>query len=198
MFAVLRLRKSQEIVRSQRRLYCHTTPILPACLKLRAAAAIHPHAAPVIAPRRTLLAGRTADLADQYDSAARIRITIMAAAIVGRAAERPRSAAADGGTKTAAAPDLEVRAATAIHPYAPAVVAPRRSLLARRAAPLADHANSAARVGVAVVTASVVGRTGEALYRLGLRLVTSATAADLEIRAATAVHPHATAIVTPR
>src|SRR6185312_12207109 len=101
--------------------------------------------------------------------------------------------------KTAAStPDLKIGAATTIHPHAPAIEAPRGTLLARRAAALADHADTAARIGIAIVPPAIVRRAGKVLYRTTPWPETATAASHCKIGAATAIHPHAPAIEAPR
>ena len=139
--------------------------------KLCAAAVVHPYAVAIIAPGLIRHAGGAANLIHHSDSSANVDIAVVTPPIVRVAADgfRPEVAAfirtAIVGIvihrtfpATATARN-EFRPATAIYPYASAVIAPRRSLYTSRAADLSRQPNTTRNIDIAIVTPAIVRRT---------------------------------------
>ena len=106
--------------------------------------------------------------------------------------------------------EFKIRAATAIHPNAFIVIAPRAVLRARAATALLDETNAPARFCGAIVAPAVVGRAVKRSDGAGIpigaavRAVTAAissvamaAAYYFEIGAATAIHPDAATLLSP-
>lgn len=98
--------------------------------KFRAAPAIHPNSAPIVAPAIVEPAFGVATLPEQSDSTARIRLAVTTAAVVGRAGQHIRAGAV-------AAVAIPVAIQTAIVPPAIPAVAP--ASLIESALPLPDQ-----------------------------------------------------------
>src|SRR5262249_19147616 len=130
-------------------------------LEVRAAAMVDPDAAVVVGPIASVLTGGIAALADQLHAAAGVDGADVAPAIVGRAIDVVAVVPAVEA-RAAAAGDLKVGTATAIHPDAAADdEAPRAVEDAGSIRALADQLNAAAYIGGAEVATHVVGRTSD-------------------------------------
>ncbi len=150
---------------------------LSAQRKISPASTVYPDAALIVAPAVALLAGRPASLPHQSHPATGISLTILAVTVVGRAGNdvvdrtrrpdwRARSAGSGRITRTRSRAvsrdsDKEVSSASAIHPYASAIVAPAIALLAGRAASLIHQAYAISCISCAVVSVAIVGSTGK-------------------------------------
>src|SRR5262249_23163502 len=121
-------------------------------LELRAAAAVHPNAVGVVAPRPAIVAVGFADLPRKNDSVASVSLAIFAAALVRRAGDNTGSPVPCAISFTARAADLVFGATAPVDPNAASVVAPSAVHLARRAADLTYQPHAASGVGGAVFT----------------------------------------------
>jgi hypothetical protein len=176
--------------------------------KVRAAATVNPDAIAVPSPRLPLGARRAASLLYKLDASSCIGIAILASSIVGRAGNRLACIAAaivpawatlartPVATTTSAAARNEVRTAATVNPDSVAVPSPCLAFRARRATSLSDKLRAAARVSVAVVALSIVGRAGNRLAYTDPAHVTAS--ARNKVGAAATVNPDSVAIPSPR
>jgi len=162
--------------------------------KIGAAAAIHPNAPAIRAPGTPLDAFRTAALLYEPHAAVAARVTNMAMHVIGGAIDADGVRLIVPVAVVVAAANFKVGAAAAVHPDAAVVVAPGRAIETIGIAALADQPHAVAGVGIAVMHPHIVrGACG------GLRRsrAVPVRAAELEVRAAPAIHPNAAAVVPP-
>ena len=148
------IRGTSDCAAAYRRTVIPTTLTAAANREIRAAPAVHPNAALIVAPAVTLCAGRTTALIQQRHAAARVGIAIMPPSVVRGAGDgASASAVIPAGTT---APNDKVGTAATIYPNASLIVAPGRALRAGRTAALPDHLHAAARIDGTVIPAAVV------------------------------------------
>ena len=158
--------------------------------KLRPASMVHPDAAPVKAPRDSLLASRIAVLPNQVHIATRVRLAVVPPAIIRRAAHN-RFAAAIFPRPLELHP--EVSPASMIHPDSAFVISPRIPLHASRAAGLLFQRHARSRIRRAIAPPAVIRRAGNLPPAVGI-----GRAPHRKLRPATVVHPDPPVVVTPR
>src|SRR6516165_5820809 len=160
---------------------------------------VYPDSAIVISPRVPLLARGVAPLLHHLHPAARIRLTVVSAPVIGRAIERLAAGTHPRVLRPLARLRDEVGAAAMIHPDALGVVAPRIPLPAFRVAVLIQQLHVAARVGMTVVTSAIIRRAAHH----GIPGTSSArgrilwSCLDREVRAAAVIHPNPPLVKTP-
>src|SRR5579885_1337125 len=162
--------------------------------KIGAAAAIHPNAPAIRAPGTPLDAFRTAALLYEPHAAVAARVTNMAMHVIGGAIDADGVRLIVPVAVVVAAANFKVGAAAAVHPDAAVVVAPGRAIETIGIAALADQPHAVAGVGIAVMHPHIVRGACGGLCR---SRAVPVRAAELEVRAAPAIHPNAAAVVPP-
>jgi len=161
--------------------------------EVRSAAAIDPYTATILAPSATFNAFRFTVAFGEANRAVRARVAEAAMHVVGRAvdADVVRLIRVIG---VGIATGFKVRSAAAIDPDTAVIVTPSRTVHTVCFTALAQETNAAGSVSLAGVPAHIVGRTRDCLR---LRRAIVVGAAEIEISAASLVHPDSSARVTP-
>jgi len=188
------IRGTSDCAAAYRRTVIPTTLTAAANREIRAAPAVHPNAALIVAPAIALCAGRTTALIQQRHAAARIGIAVVPPSIVRGAGD---CAAARTIVPTGpATPNREVGPAPAVHPNAALIVAPAIALRAGRPAALIQQRHAAARIGIAIVPPSIVRGAGDCAATWAV-IPTGPAASNYKIRTASAIYPNPSAIIAP-